>query len=164
MSSYISVDNQKMLWNTIQRVQLLHERLPENQQQEWFKKIIGMFYKVNINSQYDLVQLNKETIRYMIESLKQKPNSHQDYDKPVTHEPNFKEPINDSVIENMDELLQQQLKQRELDVSQFGAMPNNVDTSIRKDMEELRRIIKILQDEIAFIKSKLPADTKEVTE
>ena len=120
-----------------------------------------MVYKKSVNTQYDLVQLNKETIRYMIESLKHKPNSHQEANPP---EPNFKEPINDSVIENMDELLQQQLKQRELDVSQFGAMPNNVDTSIRKDMEELRRIIKILQDEIAFIKSKLPADTKEVTE
>lgn len=161
MSSYISVENQTLLWNTIQKVRLLHQRMDIHQQQEWFKNILGMVYKKSVNTQYDLVQLNKETIRYMIESLKQKPNSHQEANPP---EPNFKEPINDSVIENMDELLQQQLKQRELDVSQFGAMPNNVDTSIRKDMEELRRIIKILQDEIAFIKSKLPADTKEVTE
>ena len=161
MSSYISVENQTLLWNTIQKVQLLHQRMDIHQQQDWFKNILGMVYKKSVNTQYDLVQLNKETIRYMIESLKHKPNSHQEANPP---EPNFKEPINDSVIENMDELLQQQLKQRELDVSQFGAMPNNVDTSIRKDMEELRRIIKILQDEIAFIKSKLPADTKEVTE
>lgn len=118
-----------------------------------------MVYKKSVNTQYDLVQLNKETIRYMIESLKQTR-------QPDPPEPNFKESIGDSAIENMDELLQQQLKQRELDVSHFAGMPNRqsvVDLSIRKDIEELHRILKLLQDEITLIKSKLPADTKEVT-
>ena len=161
MSSYISIENQTRLWNTIQKIQLLHERLPTHLQEEWFKNILGMFYKKSVNTQYDLVQLNKETIAYMISSLKIDSYSHEHVKK---EPPNFKEEMGDGVIENMDELLQQQIKQRELD---FAALPNKhppVDPSIRKDIEELKRAMKLLQDEIALIKSKLVTETKEVTE
>ena len=161
MSSYISVENQTLLWNTIQKVQLLHDRLPTHLQQDWFKNILGTFYKKSVNTQYDLVQLNKETIGYMISSLKQDSYSHE-YTK--KEPPNFKEDMGDGVIENMDELLQQQLKQRELD---FAALPKkhlSVDPSIRKEIDELQRAVKLLQDEIALIKSKSVTETKEVTE
>ena len=161
MSSYISVENQTLLWNTIQKVQLLHDRLPTHLQQDWFKNILGTFYKKSVNTPYDLVQLNKETIGYMISSLKQESYS-QEYTK--KEPPNLKEEMGDGVIENMDELLQQQLKQRELD---FAALPNkhlSVDPSIRKEIDELQRVVKLLQDEIALIKSKSVTDTKEVTE
>ena len=176
MASYISVENQTMLWSTIQKIQLLHEKIPTNQQQDWFKNILGMFYQQNINIKYDLRQLNKDTIGYMINTLKQDPEiqiqtdrntdrltgiqierqteaqterrfveRQQDYvKKEMQPPPNFKEALDDGVIENMDELLKQQLKRRELDVP--------IDSNIRKDIDELQKIVKLLQDEITELK------------
>lgn len=176
MTSYISIDNQTMLWSTIQKIQLLHEKIPTNQQQEWFKNILGMFYQQNINTKYDLRQLNKETISYMINTLKQnieKQESYtrqfvdrqQDYDKMIKKElppePNFKEPLGDGVIENMEELLQQQMKQRELDVHAPLPIDNN-NNNIRKEVDELHKIVKSLQDEIIQIKKLLITEPKEV--
>lgn len=70
MASYVNVDNQTILWSTIQKVHLLHDKIPAYQQQEWFKQIIGMFYQKIQHTNYDLRQINKETIAYMIDSLK----------------------------------------------------------------------------------------------
>jgi hypothetical protein len=55
-------------------------------------------------------------------------NRQREYDnmmkREVPPEPNFKEAIDDRAIENMEELLQQQLKQRELDIQNIsGPMP-----------------------------------------
>ena len=41
----------------------------------------------------------------------------------VPPEPNFKEGIEDKAIENMEELLQQQMRQRELDIHPMGGLP-----------------------------------------
>jgi hypothetical protein len=186
MAAYISIENQTMLWSTIQKIQLLHENIPTKQQQDWFKNIIGLFYQQNINVKYDLRQLNKDTIGYMINTLKQYPEieterltdrltdrlterptdrltgiqierqteaqmerrfveRQQDYvKKEMQPSPNFKEALDDDVIENMDELLKQQLKQRELDVP--------IDSNIRKDIDELQKTVKLLQDEITELK------------
>jgi hypothetical protein len=97
----------------------------------------------NLNSN-ELLELNKNVIRYMVHNLNEHTSqstfnepindrlqpqslSYQgDYDKlqsnynnmhqrDVPQEPNFKEQIDDEKITNMDELLQQQLKDRELE-------------------------------------------------
>jgi len=51
-------------------------------------------------------------------------NRQREYDtmlnRPTPPEPNFREVVQDPVIENMDELIQQQLRQRELDVATFA--------------------------------------------
>ena len=187
MASYISVENQTMLWSTIQKIQLLHDKIPAHHQQDWFRNILGLFYQQNINVKYDLRQLNKDTISYMINLLKQNTERQidrqtdrlteiqmerptdgntdrltgiqierqteaqterlfierqQDYvKKEIPPSPNFTEPLD---IENMDELLKQQLKRRELDVP--------IDSNIRKDIDELQKIVKLLQDEITELK------------
>ena len=148
MASYVSVENQTILWNTIQKVQLLHEQIPSYQQQDWFKQILGMFYQKIQNTSYDLRQLNKETIGYMISTLKPQPEIIET--KPSL---NLGEPISDTAIENMEELLQQQMKQRELDVVPFQP----------SEIAEMRRAIKQLQDDVALLKKLIP-ETKEVTE
>jgi hypothetical protein len=144
MSAYISIENQTLLWNTMQKIQLLHEKIPQYQQQEWFKQIVGIFYKKIQYTSYDLRKLNKETIGYMIHILKTE-------EQETT--PKFNEPINDGVIENMEELLQQQRKQRELDVVPFQ----------QTDIMELRREIKQLKEEVEQLK-KLITEPKEVSE
>lgn len=160
--SYISTENQTLLWNTIQKVGLLHEIIPASQQSDWFREIIIMYYNEYNNRNYDLKQLNKETIGHMINSLKNaqsrpgydKATPRPDYDKVPPPEPNFKEQLGDGVIENMDELLQQQIRQRELDLSR----PQD-------ELGELRRLVKKLQEELEQLKLKVTSITepKEVT-
>ena len=88
--------------------------------------------------------------------------------KELPPEPNFKEPLGDGVIENMEELLQQQLKQRELDIRAPIQVENNIRTpiqvenNIRKEVDDLYRIVKSLQDEIAQIKKSLVTEPKEI--
>lgn len=83
MTSYIAVDNQTILWHTIQKVHLLHDKIPAYQQQEWFKQIVGMFYQKIQHTNYDLRQINKETIAYMISTIKNEPASDQIPQQPV---------------------------------------------------------------------------------
>jgi len=153
MSSYISVENQTILWNTIQKVQLLHEQIPPYQQQDWFKQILSMFYQKIQNTSYDLRQLNKETIGYMISTLKPQPEIIETKPSSKLGEPKFGEPISDTAIENMDELLKQQMKQRELDVVPFQP----------SEIAEMRRAIKQLQEDVALLKKLIP-EPKEVAE
>jgi hypothetical protein len=154
--SYISVENQTLLWNTIQKVGILHETIPASYQADWFREIVSMYYNEYKNRSYDLKQLNKETIGHMINSLRSKPTpdydkatQRHDYDKAAPPEPNFKEQVNDGVIENMEELLQQQIRQRELDLSR----PQD-------DLAELRRMVKKLQEELEQLKLKVASITE----
>ena len=154
MSLFISPENQEMLWKTIQKNPLFSNVLTPEQQPLWFREIIGNFYTDNkkILSNIELLELNKNTLRYMVHNLKEKNNNidgnrfnnpinepindriepksssyqnefeklQNDYNtmhrRVVPREPNFKEEINDEKISNMDDLIQQQLKERELDV------------------------------------------------
>lgn len=146
--SYISAENQTLLWNTIQKVGMLHETIPASYQAEWFREIISMYHNEYKNKKYDLKQLNKDTIGCMINSLKVQ-KDRPDYDKAPPPEPNFKEQIGDGVIENMDELLQQQIRQRELDLSR----PHD-------ELGDLRRLVKKLQEELEQLKLKVASITE----
>ena len=74
MSKYIQQENQKLLWNVSQKIPSIQQIFPETrQQEEWFRNIIQHFYeqhKTESISKHRLTALNKETIQYMIESLK----------------------------------------------------------------------------------------------
>jgi hypothetical protein len=141
MSLYIHPENQTLLWNTLQKNPKFHN-LTINKQ-EWFSNIIKAFYE---NIQYlppltsqDLLQINRQTITYMMEEINTLLNDRpkfteskkvvsdfnmrqQEYEaslKPkVPPIADFSEKINDDAIQNMDELLQQQIRQRDYDVEQ----------------------------------------------
>jgi hypothetical protein len=175
MSSYITASNQEMLWRTIQKNSLFGQTLNPEQQPVWFREIIGNFYSETTNkhlSSNELLELNKNTIRYMVHKLKEQTtqsaigepindriqpqsSSYQsDYDKLQTNynnmhqrnvpqEPDFKEQIDDEKITNMDELLQQQLKDRELE-TQKPPLSDNIKpvqrqsetTNVKMDINE----------------------------
>jgi len=187
MASFIKQENQTILWKTIQNTNIFNEVLSDNQKPLWFKQIIGMFYEQNCDrrlSRLDLENLNKQTIEYMISSLKnikqinmtkkqqnlsnikqknispqkrvsfqeeiglstnmpidfrpefssnlekktiqsqqyvsEYSSRQQEYEqmmkREIPKEINFKEEISDDVIKNMDELLEEQRKQRELEL------------------------------------------------
>jgi hypothetical protein len=63
MSAYILPENQRILWNTINKANGF------SNDEQWFKQIIALFYQKNANrtlNQQELLQLNKETIEYMM--------------------------------------------------------------------------------------------------
>ena len=146
MSTFISYNNQTILWNTIQKVPLLQQKIQKEYQANWFRQIIEDIYTQNqyrnLNIQ-ELNELNKQTISYMINSLKKSNTENNqttsienlDYQDTNTEfskrekeyeilknntkmneKPNFNETIEDKAIDNMDELLYNQQIQRDLDL------------------------------------------------
>jgi hypothetical protein len=146
MSTFISFNNQTILWNTIQKLPLLQQKVQKEYQANWFRQIIEDIYTQNqyrnLNVQ-ELNELNKQTISFMINSLK-KSNTEKnqttsidnlDYqdtntefskrekeygilknNAKINEKPNFNQTIEDKAIVNMDELLHNQQIQRDLDI------------------------------------------------
>jgi len=173
-NQYITVENQTLLWKTIQRSpQFLHNTVHMNREQ-WFSNVIKYFYEQIKTPKLSIAELkewNQKTIAYMITDLKRmetmyasSPNNsitptvapssgvlanngplyetpqsrmsmytnqfnarQQEYTNmvkpPAPPIANFSEKVEEEVITNMDELLQQQLKQREYDVAQVRPPP-----------------------------------------
>ena len=75
MSLYILIENQKLIWETMNKIPQFQEygKYDQAEQQKWFQHIIQQFYENNkfkLLSVQDLQQLNKETLGYMIRELK----------------------------------------------------------------------------------------------
>ena len=76
MSLYIHEENQQLLWNIINKnpqIQQYFLSYPPNIKENWFKQIIISFYEQNRNilvSQEQLLDINKNTILYMINDVK----------------------------------------------------------------------------------------------
>mgnify|MGYP003965118109 CR=1 FL=1 len=178
MSLYVVSANQELLWNVISKnsyIQTFFSHYNPDNKVEWFKTIISHFYdkyrnqKITVN---DLNRINKETILYMIQNVREQTNSpsnptshtndtpaaqpvnsysintppvvtnnrqdiyasefeqrQQEYalmnKRNVPNDVNFAEKNDDGVIENMDTLIQQQLKQREYDMSHIPPPMNS---------------------------------------
>jgi len=169
-NQYITVENQTLLWKTIQRSpQFVNNTVAINREQ-WFSSIIKQFYE-NIKSPKmtvaELKSLNQQTISYMVGDLKRiesmykpppisapsQPSTPMNFETPQSRmsmyndqfnarqqeyanmgKPpappiaNFSEKVEDDAITNMDELLQQQIKQREYDVAMVRPPPPLVST------------------------------------
>jgi hypothetical protein len=75
MSLYILIENQKLIWETMNKIPQFQEfgKMDQEEQQKWFQHIIQQFYEHNkfkLLSVHDLQQLNRETLGYMIRELK----------------------------------------------------------------------------------------------
>ena len=82
MSLYILPENQKVIWDSMNIVPLFQQfdqhssghREETGHREEWFREIIHQFYENNkfkLLSVQELQQLNRETITYMIQNLKE---------------------------------------------------------------------------------------------
>jgi len=182
MSLYIHKENQELLWNIINKnpqIQQYFYEYPPNVKDKWFKQIISSFYEQNQNiifSQEQLLDINKNTILYMINDVKRniqyneeqkkqkmfkdqriqqenmqtyqntdylKPysvtenkqdkfseqfqqyqnNYNSMFDKKPPENIDFREKINDPQISNMDELIQQHLKERDEELKKYAPPP-----------------------------------------
>ncbi len=211
MSQYIQPENQTILWNVVQKIKLFHSLIPLQQQETWFKQIIGYFYQQNKHRKIgttELQILNKQTIETIIQSLQSMQSQTQIQSRPQTQmqeqpptqyqhvsnenilhnrepivrlesqmnsysnefvyrqkeyenmnkketplEPKFQETIEDKAIENMDELIQQHIKQREQELIPFHS--SNTSTSITpiiySNTTEKNNSIQILENTIEHI-------------
>ena len=170
MSLYVVSANQELLWNVISKnsyIQTFFSQYNPDTKVDWFKSIVSKFYdqyrnqKLTVN---ELNRVNKETISYMIQNIREQTNSTSNPTSPINDvssaqsvnsysintppvvtnnrqeiyanqfeerqneyaamnkrnvpdDVNFAEKNDDRVIENMDTLVQQQLKQREYDMN-----------------------------------------------
>ena len=72
--AYIHPENQKLLWNTIQKTPIFNNL--GSRQTQWFKSVIQHFYEEYpnakmIRTQEDLQNINRATISFMVNSLKE---------------------------------------------------------------------------------------------
>jgi len=203
MSLYIHEGNQRILWSTIKSLRMFNSNITVENQEIWFKQIIGYIYQNNKNrklTNYELQELNKYTISFMIKELQSiqsiqssnntsklnqssisKPNlflepssSHRIESKSDTYskqfverqkdyenmtrkveppQPVFQEKIEDSVIENMEELVKQHLKQRELDIENL--QNKNID---------IKPLINIINDAQNVSNSPIELSIEELSE
>jgi len=178
--AYIHHENQKLLWNTIQKTPIFNNL--GSQQTQWFKSVIQHFYEEypnakTIKTKDELQNINRATISFMVNSLKEMfqpkqtppPSSQPNYGNtslPSTSGSNERvsyyndqfnnrqkeyesmnakplppsndivsEKISDEAITNMDELIRQQMEQRELELKMYGQSPMSKKISINEDVQ-----------------------------
>jgi len=176
--AYIHPENQKLLWNTIQKTPIFNNL--GSRQTQWFKSVIQHFYEEYPNAKIiktkdELQNINRATISFMVNNLKQMfqqtapksqdiplptntgsterityyndqfNNRQKEYEsmnaKPLPPSNDIvDEKISDEAITNMDELIRQQIEQRELELKIYGQsqMPNkiSINEEIPKDRFE----------------------------
>jgi hypothetical protein len=89
MNLYSLPENQKLIWDTISKVQKFQEMRKNDPKQceVWFKDIIQTYYNKNQNTVINLNQLkvlNKDTIVFMLKTIKQQSNV-----QPISFKNNF---------------------------------------------------------------------------
>lgn len=176
MSNFITYENQTLLWNTITNVPLFN-KIPHQDKANWFKNIIGSIHEQNENrylSYQELHDLNKYTISYMINILKQinempiQTNTFEEkqkeYDnmktKQAPPEPNFKEHVEDTAIENMDELIKQHQQQRQMDLNVTNTPLQNQEdkkqiNNLKEEVTSLKSTIEIMQDQMNELRKEI---------
>lgn len=164
MSNYIHSANQTLLWNTVNKIPEFH-KLPPPKKDFEFKQIIEFFYRKNMHkpilSIQELQQLNRETILAFIPPAQPSKNpthqsqfeERQNVYKQMSAKPDlpsveiFKDKYDDSAIpvENMDALIHQYQKQREVEFNQL-IPPNPSQVPVQVPVPVQKPRIRILED------------------
>ena len=175
MALFISHENQHLLWNTIQNVPLFSQTIPVELQSQWFRDIIGKFYQENSHvnlTQYDLQNLNKNFISHMINILKiqaaQQQNTYNNFVEPQNNsvknieekyedKPNIEFKIEgekDTPIENINELIEKQERERQNDMKII--VNNSIEKELsEKKISELETRVTELTDIVTILNEKI---------
>ena len=175
MALFISHENQHLLWNTIQNVPLFSQTIPLEMQSQWFRDMIGRFYQENSDlnlTQYDLQSLNKNFILHMINVLKiqaaQQQNSYNNFVQPQKDiveniQEKSEEKVNiefkiegekDTPIENINELIERQERERQNDMKMI--VNNSMEKELsQKKITELESKITELTDIVTVLNEKI---------
>lgn len=185
MSIYIHPNNQTLLWNLLHKNPLISQ-ISQSSKNDWFKQIISQIYSTlppTISNDV-LLNKNKETLAFMINDLKKRikepvyerentitseyEERQKEYErmmkKPVIEEISFKEESNDGVIKNMDELIQKQLREREMDLERISKTYELLDDKTTESKTNEKKKIDIketIKDELGIVN--LPIEKKSVS-
>ncbi len=149
MNLYTLPENQKLIWSTIMKVPNFQHMVKNdpNESEHWFRDIIQMYYtknKGNIIDKTALRVLNKETIGYMLSSLKQKgPPQPVSFDSGSTpFQNNFSSLQTNTnetrgyILEQKQEQLNGQFQMRQNDYSSLFDKPKVQEIDFRENSEE----------------------------
>jgi len=163
MSKYVSPENQTLLWQVISKNEFVNHYFSTgpNLKVQWFKSIIQMFYEQNKNRTIDtteLLVLNKQTISYMIQNIREKnmvnvPNKYE-INKTQLTETNFLKPY--SITENRVEKIGNQFQEKQAEYNSLFERknPETIDFAEKQDkplsnMDELiKQHLKEREDEL----------------
>ena len=163
--NYINSANQTLLWNTVNKIPEFQNLYPPKKDFE-FKQIIELFYRKNIHKRIltpqELQQLNRETILAFIPPSQPSKNpthqsqfeERQNIYKQMSAKPDlpsveiFKDNYNDSAIpvENMDALINQYQKQREVEFNQLIPPNPSIITVTESETTKKNPHLRILED------------------
>lgn len=135
MSAYILPENQRILWNTINKVKGF------SNDEQWFKQVIAFFYQKNANrdlDQRELLQLNKETIEYMMRSTAQSP-------APVVNSVDNTYMV-DTIQRDNQTQTQNQIEDTKMSIEEMNDRLNY--RHLQDQIDELRAEIKMLKNQI----------------
>ena len=117
MSLYIQTDNQLLLWNTISKTPLLQQGFANiTAQHEWFQTIIQQFYQLHKTRQLtvqELQQINRQTIAYMIQTLKQTPKPMQTNSGSLISKTEQVSVTRDYMMEQKQDIISRQFQERQ---------------------------------------------------
>lgn len=188
---FTHIENQKILWEVIQKSPFFIEYSPRTSREMWFQDAFSRFYRENPlqpKNKVELLEANKAVLQYMTEDLKRQlgykretlaiemslhPTYNLEEERKAKEErekaayANFQTQYHqmlqtpkpttmrlteqsDEKIKNMDELIQQQIRQREMDLAAFSTQTKSgIDAKKIRilDTEDIsKEIATIIQD------------------
>ena len=140
MSAYILPENQRILWNTINKVKGF------SNDEQWFKQVIAIFYQKNASrnlDQRELLQLNKETIEYMMRSATQ--SQSRTPPAPVVSSSNSADNtyMVDTIQRDNQTQTQNQIEDKKMSIEEMNDRINY--RNLQDQIDELRAEIKLLK-------------------
>ena len=149
MSLYVVSANQELLWNVISKnsyIQTFFSQYNPDTKVDWFKSIVSKFYdqyrnqKLTVN---ELNRVNKETISYMIQNIREQTTTQSNPTSPINDTPNV-QAVNSYAINtppvvtnNRQEIYANQFEQRQ---NEYAAMnkrnvPDDVNFAEKNDVQ-----------------------------
>ena len=156
MNLYINPDNQKLLWNIISHNQYITNffyMLSPSNKEKWFKHIIEKIYFDNQNKilNYEsLKDLNKQTLSYMLQDIKERNNLKP---SPTVEQTNYNEINTPPIVkESKSDVYQEQYDQRQQTYQDMvkREVPKQIDFSTKVEdgvIQNMDDLIKKHQEE-----------------
>jgi len=152
MNLYINPDNQKLLWNIINNNQFITNffyTLPSTEKQLWFKHIIEKIYFENqqkIITYESLKELNKATLRVMLQDIKEKQKPSVQTNQPIIQQETPNQINTPPIVkDNKSDIFQHQYDERQQIYQDMNKkdVPDEIDFATKvedgaiKNMDEL---------------------------
>ena len=138
MNPFLSQSNKQRLLQTLQKVPLFKDQIPNDEQFAWLQEQMSMIYDYNRSylETSDLHSFNKDAISLIINILKQRATQPIETVEPPKTDPFV--PVEDTALTNLNELVEEQKKRRLLDTQHFPIVDANTVGII--DLEEKKKV------------------------